>query len=74
MPSRDQRECWFLAGAVLPIAALDKKFATNYIDLLHHPLEKQGIDFWWLDWQQQPTTKLPRVGKIGTNDYEHLAR
>jgi hypothetical protein len=23
------------------------------MNLLHHPLEKQGIDFWWLDWQQE---------------------
>jgi alpha-glucosidase (family GH31 glycosyl hydrolase) len=38
----------------------DKKYATNYMNLLHHPLEKQGIDFWWLDWQQEPTTKLAR--------------
>ena len=23
------------------------------MNLVHHPLEKQGIDFWWLDWQQE---------------------
>ena len=21
-------------------------------DVLHHPLEDQGVDFWWIDWQQ----------------------
>ena len=30
----------------------NKKWATNYFNLVLHPLEKQGIDFWWLDWQQ----------------------
>ena len=38
----------------VPFDITDKKFATNYMNLLHHPLEKQGIDFWWLDWQQEP--------------------
>jgi alpha-glucosidase len=46
----------------VPFDIADKKFATNYLDLVLHPLEKQGIDFWWLDWQQQPMmTKLPGV-------------
>lgn len=29
-----------------------KPFTQSYFELLHHPLEKLGIDFWWLDWQQ----------------------
>ena len=41
----------------VPFDITNKKFATNYLDLLHHPLEKQGVDFWWLDWQQEPTRK-----------------
>ena len=40
-------------GKYVPFNITDKKFATNYMNLLHHPLEKQGIDFWWLDWQQE---------------------
>ncbi len=44
----------------VPFELADKKFATNYMDILHHPLEQQGIDFWWLDWQQQK--KLPIAG------------
>jgi alpha-glucosidase (family GH31 glycosyl hydrolase) len=33
-------------------------FAQAYFELLHHPLEAQGIDFWWMDWQQgEFTTK-----------------
>jgi alpha-glucosidase (family GH31 glycosyl hydrolase) len=46
----------------IPFDPTDKKWATNYLDLVLHPLEKQGVDFWWLDWQQQPlTTNLPGV-------------
>ena len=49
----------------VPFDITNKKFATNYLDLLHHPLEKQGIDFWWLDWQQEPNTKMPGVSPRG---------
>ena len=41
----------------VPFDITNKKFATNYMNLLHHPLEKQGIDFWWLDWQQEDDTQ-----------------
>ncbi len=27
-------------------------FIKAYFDILHRPLEKDGVDFWWLDWQQ----------------------
>ncbi|OAQ38972.1 hypothetical protein A5893_13115 [Pedobacter psychrophilus] len=30
----------------------DKKFMNNLFNIVLHPLEQQGIDFWWLDWQQ----------------------
>jgi alpha-glucosidase len=42
------------------------------MDLLHHPLEKQGIDFWWLDWQQEPTTKLRGVNPTWWLNYVHF--
>ena len=34
-----------------------KEFTQAYFEILHHPLEDQGIDFWWLDWQQGTRTK-----------------
>ncbi len=37
-----------------------------------HPLEKQGIDFWWLDWQQEPNTKLPGVNNTWWLNYLHF--
>ena len=56
----------------VPFDITDKKFATNYFNLLHHPLEKQGIDFWWLDWQQDPTTKMPGVNPTWWLNYVHF--
>jgi len=56
----------------VPFQITDKKFATNYMDLLHHPLEKQGIDFWWLDWQQEQKTEMPGVMPTWWLNYVHF--
>jgi alpha-glucosidase (family GH31 glycosyl hydrolase) len=36
----------------------DPRFMEAYFRFLHHPQEKAGIDFWWLDWQQGARSKL----------------
>jgi len=56
----------------VPFDITNKKFAENYMDILHHPLEKEGIDFWWLDWQQEPTTKVPGVSPTWWLNYVHF--
>lgn len=56
----------------VPFDLLDKKFATNYMNILHHPLEKQGIDFFWLDWQEESTTKFPNLTPTWWLNYVHF--
>ena len=36
----------------VPFNVLSKEFMANYFDILHHPHEENGVDFWWMDWQQ----------------------
>jgi alpha-glucosidase (family GH31 glycosyl hydrolase) len=36
----------------------DPTFAKAYFEVLHHPQEAIGIDFWWIDWQQGDKTKM----------------
>ncbi len=36
----------------VPLDILSKKHMASYFDILHHPYEKDGVDFWWMDWQQ----------------------
>jgi alpha-glucosidase (family GH31 glycosyl hydrolase) len=45
----------------VPFDITDKKFAANYLKYVAHPLEDQGIDFFWIDWQQEDATKLAGV-------------
>jgi alpha-glucosidase (family GH31 glycosyl hydrolase) len=56
----------------VPFDIANKKFAVNYMDIMHHPLEKQGIDFFWLDWQQEPTTSVPGVNPTWWLNYVHF--
>ncbi len=56
----------------IPFDPTDKKWATNYLNLVLHPLEKQGVDFWWLDWQQQSTTDMPGVNPTWWLNYVHF--
>ncbi len=57
----------------VPFDPTSKKWATNYFDLVLHPLEKEGIDFWWLDWQQQPMmTKVPGLSNTWWLNYLHF--
>ena len=55
----------------VPFNITDKTFAQNYFDLVLHPMEKQGIDFWWLDWQQWNTTDIPGVNPTFYLNYVH---
>jgi len=42
----------------IPYDITEKKFATNYMNDIIHPLEQQGINFFWLDWQQEDKTSI----------------
>lgn len=36
----------------IPFDILSPKAMGNYFDILLHPYEEDGVDFWWMDWQQ----------------------
>ena len=36
----------------IPFDLTDPKFRKAYFEQVHRPLEKEGVDFWWIDWQQ----------------------
>ena len=46
------------SGQSVPFEIADPQFAQAYFEVLHYPLEKQGVDFWWLDWQQGSRSKI----------------
>ena len=40
------------SGERIAFDVLSPEFMENYFDVLHHPYEEDGVDFWWMDWQQ----------------------
>ena len=49
----------------------DRHFLEVYFEELHHPLEEEGVDFWWLDWQQGTVTKIPGLDPLWMLNHFH---
>ncbi len=49
----------------------DPKFINAYFDILHHPYEENGVDFWWIDWQQGKKTKTPGLDPLWALNHFH---
>lgn len=49
----------------------DPKFIEGYFRFLHHPYENDGVDFWWLDWQQEKTTKVKGLDPLWALNHYH---
>lgn len=50
----------------------DPRFMEVYLKVLHHPMEEEGVDFWWLDWQQGTTTKIPGLDPLWMLNHYHF--
>lgn len=49
----------------------DPKFIEGYFKFLHHPLEEDGVDFWWMDWQQGTKTTIPGLDPLWYLNHLH---
>lgn len=57
----------------IPFQIADDAFVNAYLDVLHHPLEEEGVDFWWIDWQQGDQTALAGLDPLwALNHYHYL--
>lgn len=54
----------------IPYQMSDKKWATTYFETINRPMEKEGVDFWWLDWQQWKMNKqFPKLNNTWWLNY-----
>ena len=60
-------------GEPIPFRIADPAFAQHYFELLHHPLEDEGVDFWWIDWQQGRTSELRGLDPLPWLNHLHFA-
>ena len=56
---------------LIPFDPTDPAFMQVYFEQLHHPLEEEGVDFWWLDWQQGKNTKIPGLDPLWALNHYH---
>ena len=48
-------------------------FLKAYFEILHHPYEKDGVDFWWIDWQQGSVSEMDGLDPLwALNHYHYL--
>ena len=58
---------------VVPFQIENEKFVNHYLNVLHHPLEENGVDFWWVDWQQGKKSGLAGLDPLwALNHYHYL--
>jgi alpha-glucosidase (family GH31 glycosyl hydrolase) len=48
------------------------KFADAYFRFLHHPHEEIGIDFWWMDWQQEYSMNVRGLSPLWWLNHLHF--
>jgi alpha-glucosidase (family GH31 glycosyl hydrolase) len=50
----------------------DPAFLDAYLKVLHQPLEEQGVDFWWIDWQQGRYSRIASVDPLWMLNHFHF--
>jgi alpha-glucosidase (family GH31 glycosyl hydrolase) len=55
----------------IPFDIADPAYVKAAFDYIYHPYEKDGVDFWWLDWQQGGVTKVPGLDPLWMLNYYH---
>lgn len=54
-----------------PFDITDKKYVEAYFKILHKPYEREGVDFWWIDWQQGKKTKVKGLDPLWALNHYH---
>jgi alpha-glucosidase (family GH31 glycosyl hydrolase) len=50
----------------------NREFMDAYFDIVHHEHEANGVDFWWIDWQQGDKSRLPGVDPLWVLNHFHF--
>lgn len=59
--------------APVPFDVSNSQFLNTYFDCAHHPLEEEGVDFWWMDWQQGTKSSVEGLDPLWSlNHYHYL--
>ncbi|MCA0294509.1 MAG: glycoside hydrolase family 31 protein [Actinobacteria bacterium] len=60
------------SGLAVNFDIANRDFIGPYLEKLHHPMEDEGVDFWWLDWQQGNYTRVPGLDPLWMLNHFHF--
>ena len=49
----------------------DSNYINNYFKILHKPYEADGVEFWWIDWQQGVDSKIKGFDPLWALNHYH---
>ena len=55
----------------VPFDVSDRAFMETYFDCVLSPMEREGVDFWWIDWQQGTGSAIPGVDPLWVLNHYH---
>jgi alpha-glucosidase (family GH31 glycosyl hydrolase) len=61
------------SGLEVAFDITSREFTDSYLRRLHHPLEEEGVDLWWLDWQSGGVTRVPGLDPLWMLNHVHYA-
>lgn len=62
-------------GKAIPFDAGDRRFLESFAEHAYASREKEGVDFWWLDWQQEISPpNLPEITNLAILNRFHFQR
>jgi alpha-glucosidase (family GH31 glycosyl hydrolase) len=59
------------AGDPIAFDVTDRQFLEAYLTVLHRRLEADGVDFWWLDWQSGPYSRVAGIDPLWVLNHVH---
>ncbi|RYZ61177.1 MAG: alpha-xylosidase, partial [Proteobacteria bacterium] len=63
------------SGKTIPFDAGSKNYLDTFLTHAHAPREREGVDFWWLDWQQyQKTRSIPDLDNLQALNWAYYRR
>ena len=58
-------------GHVVKFDIANDRFVNSYFEILHHPYEREGVDFWWIDWQQGTKSAMAGLDPLWALNHYH---
>lgn len=60
------------AGRPIAFDVTDPAFLRAYLTVVHRTREDEGVDFWWLDWQSGPYSRVAGIDPLWMLNHFHF--